>query len=160
MKIVSVNAWGGAMFDAFAAWLPRCDADIVCLQEVTRTAGQHGWTRFEDSERTLPQRANLFDDVVSALPNHQAMFVTSDAGPVAVEGRAEFGPRRFLGVVTLHEVEASAQCIERSGVGVLDRALDRFACVPAEVVVAPTNAVIDQGAASFLGQRALLMVEP
>jgi endonuclease/exonuclease/phosphatase family metal-dependent hydrolase len=82
MRIVSLNAWGGAMFDPLAAWLPQCGSDVLCLQEVTRTAGRTGWTRFDDGERQLPQRANLFDDVGALLPRHQAQFVASDAGPV------------------------------------------------------------------------------
>jgi endonuclease/exonuclease/phosphatase family metal-dependent hydrolase len=82
VRIVSVNAWGGAMFDALAAWLGQAGADIACLQEVTRVPGAGGWTRFDDGERVLPQRANLFDDVRGLLPAQQAVFVASDAGPV------------------------------------------------------------------------------
>lgn len=88
------------MFDALADWLPRCGADVVCLQEVTRTPGLHGWTQFSDGERSLPQRANLFDDVRALLPGHQAMFLTSDRGPVAdPEGRLhgqDFGIAAFV----------------------------------------------------------------
>lgn len=82
-RVVSLNAWGGAVFDAFANWLPGCDADVLCLQEVTRTPGLGGWTRFEDPERTLPQRADLFADVSALLPQHHGWFVASDAGPVS-----------------------------------------------------------------------------
>src|SRR3954454_5093307 len=80
-----LNAWGGAMFEPLAQWLPQSDADVLCLQEVTRTPGLTGWTRFDDGERALPQRANLFDDVRAALPHHHAMFVASDAGPIRDE---------------------------------------------------------------------------
>lgn len=100
VRIVSVNAWGGAMFDSLADWLPRCGADVLCLQEVTRTPGLGGWTHFDDGERTLPQRANLFDDVRTALPRHQGLFLTSDAGPVADEAgcvhRQDFGLATFV----------------------------------------------------------------
>ncbi|GAB3843121.1 endonuclease/exonuclease/phosphatase family protein [Dactylosporangium cerinum] len=82
MRIASVNAWGGALSDELVAWLPRSEAHVVCLQEVTRTPGLTGWTRFEDGERTLPQRADLLDDVRVALPRHQAIFLASDSGPV------------------------------------------------------------------------------
>jgi endonuclease/exonuclease/phosphatase family metal-dependent hydrolase len=82
VRIVSLNAWGGAMFDELAAWLPRCGADVLCLQEVTRTPGRRGWTHFADGERTLPQRADLFDDVGALLPRHQGRFDASDTGPV------------------------------------------------------------------------------
>ena len=100
MRIVSVNAWGGAMFEPLAAWLPRCEADVLCLQEVTRTPALGGWTEFADGERTLPQRANLFDDVRALLSRHHAMFTASDAGPVrAPDGtthRQDFGLATFV----------------------------------------------------------------
>jgi endonuclease/exonuclease/phosphatase family metal-dependent hydrolase len=101
VRIVSLNAWGGAMFEPLAEWLPRCGADVVCLQEVTRTPGLEGWTRFDDAERTLPQRANLFDDVRAALPRCRGEFVASDAGPVydpqsRTYRRQEFGLATFV----------------------------------------------------------------
>ena len=43
----------GAMFDELAAWLPECGADVLCLQEVTRTPDLDGWTRFSDAERVV-----------------------------------------------------------------------------------------------------------
>lgn len=95
MRIISINAWGGAMFEALAAWLPECGADVLCVQEVTHTPGLQGWTHFADGERTLPQRASLLSDLKVALPDHQALFVASDAGPVTgshgLSHRQEFG---------------------------------------------------------------------
>lgn len=82
MRILSLNAWGGARFDALAAWLPSCGADLICLQEVTQTSGLGGWTTFADGERTLPQRADLFADVSDLLPHHRGHFVASDTGPI------------------------------------------------------------------------------
>ncbi|MFF5080552.1 endonuclease/exonuclease/phosphatase family protein [Actinoplanes sp. NPDC000266] len=99
MRIASVNAWGGALFDQLVTWLPGSGADIVCLQEVTRTPGLSGWTRFEDEHRSLPQRAGLFDDVRAALPRHQAIFVAADSGPV--QDAAGAAHRQDFGVATL-----------------------------------------------------------
>nr|WP_296068039.1 endonuclease/exonuclease/phosphatase family protein [uncultured Actinoplanes sp.] len=99
MRIVSVNAWGGALADDLLKWLPDCGAHVVCLQEVTRTPGLTGWTRFSDGERTLPQRAALFDDVRAVLPQHQAMFVTSDSGPVQDDTGRSY--RQDFGLATL-----------------------------------------------------------
>ena len=82
VRIVSLNAWGGAMAGELLGWLPTAGAHVVCLQEVTRTPGLSGWTHFADGERSLPQRADLLDDVSRALPRHQAVFVAGDAGPV------------------------------------------------------------------------------
>ncbi|GGK81783.1 endonuclease/exonuclease/phosphatase family protein [Mangrovihabitans endophyticus] len=101
MRIASVNAWGGALADELLTWLPGSGADIVCLQEVTRTPGATGWTRFADGERSLPQRATLLDDVRGVLPRHQAFFVTSDSGPVHDDTghrrRQDFGVATMVG---------------------------------------------------------------
>ncbi|WP_203833787.1 endonuclease/exonuclease/phosphatase family protein, partial [Actinoplanes campanulatus] len=95
MRIASVNAWGGAMADELLTWLPGSGADVVCLQEVTRTPGLSGWTRFADAERSLPQRADLFEDVRRMLPRHQGCFAASDSGPVhdgtGARHRQDFG---------------------------------------------------------------------
>ncbi|MEO3872186.1 endonuclease/exonuclease/phosphatase family protein [Nonomuraea sp. B12E4] len=102
MQIISLNAWGGAMFDELARWLDTCDSDILCLQEVTRTPAVHGWTRFDDAERSLPQRANLLADVRSRLPHHQDLFAASDSGPVQAQDgdrrshRQDFGVAAFV----------------------------------------------------------------
>lgn len=100
MRIVSLNAWGGVMYDALAKWLVDCRADVLCLQEVTRTPGAGEWVTYADGERSLPQRANLFDDVRTLLPNHQAWFTANDGGPVADDDgtrhRQEFGLAMFV----------------------------------------------------------------
>lgn len=98
MRILSLNAWGGALFDGLAAWLDSCDADLLCLQEVTHTPTATGWTRFEDAERSLPQRADLLTDVRSRLPRHHGLFCANDSGPVLdQDGRAH---RQDFGVAT------------------------------------------------------------
>jgi endonuclease/exonuclease/phosphatase family metal-dependent hydrolase len=100
VRIVSLNTWGGAMFDALASWLPSCGADVICLQEVTRTAGLRGWTTFADGERTLPQRADLFADLTELLPGYQGHLLASDLGPVEGDDgrrwRQNFGVATFV----------------------------------------------------------------
>ncbi|QYC44155.1 Endonuclease/Exonuclease/phosphatase family protein [Nonomuraea coxensis DSM 45129] len=100
MRITSLNTWGGAMFDELAPWLAGCDADVLCLQEVTCTPTADGWTRFDDDERSLPQRADLLGDVRARLPRHHALFTACDSGPVH-DGehrvhRQEFGLASFV----------------------------------------------------------------
>lgn len=89
------------MYDELRAWLPTCDADVLCLQEITRTPGLRGPTRFDDVDRSLPQRANLFEDVEDALPDHTGSFVACDRGPVTApdgrEHRQDFGIAMFTG---------------------------------------------------------------
>lgn len=101
VRIISLNAWGGAMYDGLAPWLTTCGADVLCLQEMTHTAELGGWTRFDDAERSLPQRADLLDDVRALLPRHHALFAASDTGPVrddeGVAHRQDFGLATFVG---------------------------------------------------------------
>lgn len=70
------------MYDDLAAWLPTTGADVVCLQEVTRSPGRNGWTSFVDDHRQLAQRADLMADVRRLLPAHDGWFAVSDTGPV------------------------------------------------------------------------------
>lgn len=99
---MSLNAWGGALADDLLKWLPDCGADVICLQEMTRTPGLTGWTRFTDGERSLPQRADLVDDVRGVLPRHQSIFVTSDSGPVQDDTGRSY--RQDFGLATLVDV--------------------------------------------------------
>lgn len=117
------------MFEPLAEWLPRSGADVLCVQEVTRTASLGGWTRFEDGERTLPQRANLFEDISSLLPDHQGVFVTSDAGPVWDAAGArhlqDFGIAMFvherLPVVGQHSTFVHGDFVEHLEWAIADR---------------------------------------
>ncbi|MFI0450274.1 endonuclease/exonuclease/phosphatase family protein [Actinomadura sp. 6N118] len=123
MRIISLNAWGGAMFDELARWLGTCGADILCLQEVTHTAAVGGWTRFDDAERSLPQRADLLADIRSLLPRHHGLFTASDAGPVLDhEGswhQQDFGLAAFvaetLAVVGMRSAFVHGDYVEHQG---------------------------------------------
>ncbi|WP_299374739.1 endonuclease/exonuclease/phosphatase family protein [uncultured Tateyamaria sp.] len=81
MKIVSLNAWGGQMWDALAAWLPYVAPDVLCLQEVTRApVPSPAWLTYRDAYRKLDQRADVFGDVSALLPDHQASFAPATRG--------------------------------------------------------------------------------
>lgn len=92
------------MLDALQPWLASSDADVICLQEVSRTPGLDGWTTFADGERTLPQRADLFADVKHVLPEYQGQFLASDSGPITdADGETwqqDFGLATFVHVRT------------------------------------------------------------
>lgn len=75
MRIISLNAWGGRLHAPLMAYLRETDPDVLCLQEVTRTTGRaDGWLLYRDGPLELPQRANLFADLKTALPDHDAFF--------------------------------------------------------------------------------------
>jgi len=150
MRIVSVNAWGGAMYDALISWLPAVDADIVCLQEVTRTPHNSGWATFADGERTLPQRLNLFDDVSDVLVGHRPHFVVNDSGPVVdadgLRWRQDFGIatwiREEFPVVGLDARFVHAQFVDHPEWAVEDRPRAALAAAVRDREVGRTVSVI------------------
>ncbi|WP_299041679.1 endonuclease/exonuclease/phosphatase family protein [uncultured Tateyamaria sp.] len=81
MKIVSLNAWGGQVWDTLAPWIGAVQADVLCLQEVTRApVPSPDWLRCVDPYRDLSQRADLFGDVSRLLPDHQSFFAPATRG--------------------------------------------------------------------------------
>ena len=99
MRIVSINAWCGTMWDELAAWAPTCGADVLLVQEVTRSPELRGWVSYDDGVHAQQQRGNLFADLADVLPGYQGSFVAHDAGPVDVDGvthRQDFGMAVFV----------------------------------------------------------------
>ena len=81
MRIVSLNAWGGRLWDRLMPYLAEADPDVLCLQEVTHTpASSSDWLIYRDHGIELPQRANLFRDVSQILSGHQAFFCPAARG--------------------------------------------------------------------------------
>ena len=81
LRFVTLNAWGGRCWPALDAWLPRCEADVLGLQEVTRAPLRAPpWLRYVDPSRTLDQRSDLFGDVSAALPAYQPCFAPATRG--------------------------------------------------------------------------------
>lgn len=81
MRIVSLNAWGGAVWPALSAWIGQIRADVLCLQEVTRRiAPSDDWLIYGDAYRKLDQRADLFGDVSTRLPDHIGRFAAAARG--------------------------------------------------------------------------------
>lgn len=59
VRIVSLNAWGAALYDALIEWLPSCGADTICLQNSPEHWGLTAGPTFADSERALPHRCEV-----------------------------------------------------------------------------------------------------
>lgn len=101
IRILSLNAWGGKLHHALMPYLSAADADVFCLQEVVHTDGAPGeWLTFRNSDRVLPQRANMFEELRAALPGHQAFFCPTARGELFddKDGRvlSEFGLATFV----------------------------------------------------------------
>ena len=81
MKIVSLNAWGGKLGAVLLDYLRAEDADVLCLQEVVHTPlATKEWLTYRDGAHVLPQRTNLFAEVVAALPGHVGTFCPASQG--------------------------------------------------------------------------------
>lgn len=81
MKIMCLNAWGGKLHDALLPYLADTAPDVLCLQEVIHSpASPKDQLTYRDGDHVLPQRANLFRDVCTALPDHVATFCPAAQG--------------------------------------------------------------------------------
>ena len=76
-----LNGWGGKLHSDVLPYLRDTAPDILCLQEVVHTpASSKDWLTYRDGAHVLPQRANFFRDVASALPEHIAVFCPAAQG--------------------------------------------------------------------------------
>ncbi|MBY5932657.1 endonuclease/exonuclease/phosphatase family protein [Tateyamaria omphalii] len=99
MKIVSLNAWGGQVWDALRPWLSTLEPDVLCLQEVTRApVPSPEWLRYVDPYRDLAQRADLFGDVSALLPEHQAFFAPATRGTLTYDAGEAVPSEHGLGL--------------------------------------------------------------
>jgi endonuclease/exonuclease/phosphatase family metal-dependent hydrolase len=104
MQIISLNAWGGTCHDRLLPWIAAAQPDVLCLQEVIHSpVPAPDWLTYRDGNHVLPQRANLFAEVVAALPDHSATFCPAAQGELwdgdralpSQWGVATFVRRRF-----------------------------------------------------------------
>jgi endonuclease/exonuclease/phosphatase family metal-dependent hydrolase len=76
-----LNGWGGTLHEEARAYLAREAPDVLCLQEVVHTpAASKEWLDYRDGDHVLPQRANFFQDISAALPEHVAIFCPAAQG--------------------------------------------------------------------------------
>ncbi|WP_187970498.1 endonuclease/exonuclease/phosphatase family protein [Aquibium microcysteis] len=126
MRILSLNAWGGRVFEPLLPFLAAVDADVLCLQEVVRTPGAGiGWLSYRGDGDELPQRANLYDEIRATFPGHDSCFFPSARGVLHGHGGVLHAPDGGL-----HEDDGAfssefglATCTRRS-LPVIGQALD------------------------------------
>lgn len=81
MRIMSLNAWGGKLYDQLLPYIERTAPDVLCLQEVVHSpATKKDWLIYRDGDHVLSQRANLFRDVSRVLPEHVGTFCPAAQG--------------------------------------------------------------------------------
>ena len=81
MKIMCLNGWGGKLHESLFPYLAGTAPDILCLQEVIHSpSSEQDWLTYRDGDHILPQRANLFRDVATALPEHVGIFCPAAQG--------------------------------------------------------------------------------
>lgn len=81
MKIMCLNGWGGKLHHELSKYVAAASPDILCLQEVVHSPeAEDDWLTYRDGGHVLPQRANFFRDMCSALPDHAAYFCPAAQG--------------------------------------------------------------------------------
>lgn len=81
MKVMCLNGWGGKLYEELVAYVAYETPEVLCLQEVVHSPETNvDWLTYRDGDHVLPQRANFFRDVSTALPNHVAVFCPAGQG--------------------------------------------------------------------------------
>jgi exonuclease III len=76
-----LNGWGGKLHGELLPYLASTTPDVLCLQEVVHSPeSDKDWLTYRDGDHVLPQRANFFSDVCTALPDHVATFCPAAQG--------------------------------------------------------------------------------
>lgn len=97
-----LNGWGGKLHEGLLPYVESAAPEILCLQEVIHTpASDKDWLTYRDGDHVLPQRANFFRDVSSALPNHVAVFCPAAQGVLWDDDQSI--PSRFGLATFVHE---------------------------------------------------------
>ncbi|WP_081158168.1 endonuclease/exonuclease/phosphatase family protein [Ensifer aridi] len=100
MRIVSLNTWGGRLHAPLMEYLAYVDADVLCLQEVVRSSGSSAdWLLYRDGDVELPQRAHLFDEICTLLPDYDGFFCPTACGELFDGERvvlSQFGLATFV----------------------------------------------------------------
>jgi endonuclease/exonuclease/phosphatase family metal-dependent hydrolase len=81
MKVMCLNGWGGTLHGSILAYVAAEQPDVLCLQEVVHSPeSKKEQLTYRDGDHVLPQRANFFRDVATALPDHNAIFCPAAQG--------------------------------------------------------------------------------
>lgn len=97
---MSLNAWGGKIYEYLMPYLALERPDVLCLQEVVHSPqADRVWLQYRDGDHVLQQRANFFRDVAQILPDHVATFCPFAQGPLWDGDRelpSQFGLATFV----------------------------------------------------------------
>ncbi len=108
MRAVWLNAWGGAIWPALGDWVEGLNPDVLFLQEVIRSPEPSpAWLIYQDVNRRLDQRADLFSDVSKRLPHHQAFFAPAARGPLVDKNGSTHTSEHGLGAWVAREFAVS-----------------------------------------------------
>jgi len=78
---MSLNSWGGKLYEELVSYIEASAPDILCMQEVIHSPEtEKHWLTYRDGNHILRQRANLFMDISRALPDHVAVFCPAAQG--------------------------------------------------------------------------------
>ncbi len=81
MRLISINTWGGRLVDPLLQYVRSCDADILCLQEVTHAIGPSpDRLIYRGDGGELSQEADLHAAIGRVLPTHRGQFCPAMQG--------------------------------------------------------------------------------
>jgi endonuclease/exonuclease/phosphatase family metal-dependent hydrolase len=113
MRLISLNAWGGKLFDPLSVYLTEAPADVICLQEVTFAGGPSPKrVHFREHGFDLPQQADLFADLQARLPSHQGFFGVAAQGDVVDDAGARHLSRFGIATFVRRDLSVIGQTLD------------------------------------------------
>lgn len=84
MKLVSLNTWGGKIYQPFITFIKKCsqDSDIFCFQEIYNTTS--------DVKQYADIRANLLGELTKILPTFQFFYSIEISGFDSIPNPVDF----------------------------------------------------------------------
>lgn len=80
-RLISLNCWGGRLHDPLMKFIVSCDADVLCLQEVNAIYSARQMKRAEEFPMDCRGvRLDLFSEISTLLPDHQALYFPAVTG--------------------------------------------------------------------------------
>ena len=103
LRVVSINIWGGRVYEPLIKYLPAVNADVYCLQEVYNAPlPMDEWLIYgaNDAWEGEKVRPNLFREIGEVLPEHRGMYFPAARGflhdGAKTEHPVEYGIAMFV----------------------------------------------------------------
>jgi exonuclease III len=115
LRVVSINIWGGRVYEPLMQYLPVVDADVYCLQEVYNApVPMPEWLIYpkEDAWDGEKVRPNLYREISEVLPEHRGMYFPAARGFLHDGGKTEYPIEYGIATFVRKPIPIIGECMD------------------------------------------------